>query len=74
MLQPIQIAELLPREALEKNMRVCLSLIFQKSIGINTYFHREVAKKLPLLQKIIIKYFFLLTRGRRGGFCQDVLR
>ena len=37
MLQPIQIAESLPREALEKNGGVYLSLIFQKSIGINTH-------------------------------------
>ena len=45
MLQPIQIAELLPREALEKNMRVCLSLIFQMSIGINTHSTERQQKK-----------------------------
>ena len=45
MLQPIQIAEHLPREALEKNMRVCLSLISQKSIGINTHFPERQQKK-----------------------------
>ena len=45
MLQPIQIAEHLPREALEKNMRVCLSLIFEMSIGINTHFPERQQKK-----------------------------
>ena len=70
MLQPIQIAELLPREALEKNMRVCLSLIFQMSIGINTYFTERRQKKQQQLQKIIIKYFYLLTRAAEGVFAR----
>ena len=38
MLQSLQMAEHLPRKALEKNGGVYLSLIFQKSIGINAYF------------------------------------
>ena len=45
MLQPIQIAEGMPRKALEKNGGAYLSLIFQKSIGINTYFPERQQKK-----------------------------
>ena len=45
MLQSLQMAESSPREALEKNMRVCLSLIFQMSIGINTHSTERQQKK-----------------------------
>ena len=45
MLQSLQMAASLPREALEKNGGVYLSLIFQKSIGINTYFTERQSKK-----------------------------
>ena len=37
MLQSLQMVQSLPREALEKNEGVYLSLIFEKSIGINTH-------------------------------------
>ena len=45
MLQSLQMAASLPREALEKNGRVYLSLIFEKSIGINTHSTERQQKK-----------------------------
>ncbi len=45
MLQSLQMVQSLPRKALEKNMRVCLSLISQKSIGINTHSTERQQKK-----------------------------
>ncbi len=45
MLQSLQMVQSLPREALEKNEGVYLSLIFEKSIGINTHFTERQQKK-----------------------------